>query len=845
LEEIKWEPRHDFDVESSMGDLRLALRSFLKAPVFTIVAVLSLALGIGANTAMFTLVDQVLLRLLPVKNPKELVQLRVEGGRFGSNSGDGVHTFSHPTYLALRDQNTVFSGLTGQRLESASLIGEDRSEMVSVGLVAGNFFDVLGVQPAMGRLLNSADDKQRMGHPVAVLQHDFWRNRFGAKADVVGSTIRLNGSPFTVVGIAADGFEGTDTGLPTNLWVPVMMKPAITPTWDELDNERYAWFYLFARLKPGVTMEQAEASMRVLYRQRQEVELKGEHFQKFPVFRERFLKQTFRLIPAARGQSGIRDRFERPLTVLQGLVGLVLLIACANVASLLLARAAARQREIAIRNALGASRTQVVRQLLMESVVLATAGGIAGLVLSKWLASGLLRFLPFDPDRLSFSTTPDFRILLFTTAVTLITALLFGLAPAWHGSRVSPASTLKQEAGAVIGGHGNVRLRKTLVGLQVGLSALLLIGAGLFSRSLRNLQNVDLGFKTENVVMFGVRPATVYDTNRKLQLYRNLIEGLATVPGVKAVGANTTRLLTGGRWDSSVTIPGVAAKDGNFPWSFFNAVTPGYFDALGIPVKMGRDFTWRDWGSNRRMCLVNESLVKEYLGGENPVGRMMAQGLNQPPNMEIIGVFADAKYEDVRGKTPRQTFMGMDNNIQFVSGVNVYARAQGDVRQVMAQLREQVRKVDSNLVISDMRTLDDQLNMRLTNERMLSFLSAGFAMLATLLAVVGLYGVLAFIVTRRTREIGIRMALGAEQGGVVRLVLKETVFVILGGVTAGVVASFIGGRYVETQLFGLKAADPPVFAVSVAVLLGASLAAAFIPAWRASRIDPLHALRYE
>jgi predicted permease len=845
LEERKQEPGKLFNVETDMGDFRLALRSFLKAPVFTIVAVLSLALGIGANTAMFTLVDQVLLRLLPVKDPKELVQLRVEGGRFGSNSGDGVHTFSHPTYLALRDQNTVFSGLTGQRLESASLVGEDRSEMISVGLVAGNFFDVLGVQSASGRMLNPADDTVRMGHPVAVLQYDFWKNRFGGKADTVGSTVRLNGSPFTVVGIAAQGFEGTETGLPTNLWVPVMMKPAITPTWDELDNERYSWFYLFGRLKPGITREQAEASMKVLYRQRQDVELKGEQFRKFPMFKERFLKQNFRLIPASRGQSGIRDRFERPLTVLQGLVGLVLLIACANVASLLLARAAARQREIAIRTALGASRGQVIRQLLMESLMLAAAGGVAGLVLSNWLASGLIRFLPFDPDRLSLASTPDLRILLFTTCITLMTALLFGLAPAWQGSRVSPAVTLKQEAGSVVGGHGNVRLRKTLVALQVGLSALLLIGAGLFSRSLRNLQNVDLGFKTENVVMFGVRPATVYEANRKLQLYRSLVEGLATVPGVKAVGANTSRLLTGGRWDSSITIPGVGVKDNNFPWSFFNAVTPGYFDALGIPVKMGRDFTWRDWGSSKRVCLVNEALVKEYLPGENPVGRMMAQGASQPPNMEIIGVFANAKYEDVRGTIPRQTFMSMDANIQFVSGVTVYARAGGDVRQVMAQLREQVRKVDSNLVISDMRTMDEQLNMRLTNERMLSFLSAGFAVLATLLAVVGLYGVLAFIVTRRTREIGIRMALGARQGSVVRMVLGETMLVIFGGVIAGVVASFLGGRYVETQLFGLKAADPPVFAISVAVLVSASLVAAFIPAWRASRIDPLHALRYE
>jgi predicted permease len=596
-----------------------------------------------------------------------------------------------------------------------------------------------------------------------------------------------------------------------------------------------------------MSREQAEAALRVLYRQRQEEELGGEFFQKYPDLKDRFLKQTFNLVPASRGQSDLRQRFEQPLIVLEWLVGFVLLIACANVASLLLARAAARQREIAIRTALGASRVQIVRQLLLESLILAVGGGVAGIALSAVLARALLRFLPFDPENLSLVTTPDLRILLFAAALTLTTAVVFGLVPALQASRVSPGMTLKAEAGSVAGGHGHVRLRKTLVAMQVGLATVLLIGAGLFVRSLQALRNVDLGFRTENVVTMGVQPATVYDEARKRQVFRSVIEGLATVPGVKAVGANSSRLLRGGRWDSSITIPGVTAQDGRYPWSYFNAVTPGYFAALGIPIKAGRDFTWSDWGAAEERCLVNEELVTQYLRGQNPVGRRMGQGRDVAPNTEIVGVFGNASYDDVRGPVPRQTFvsMGSGTRLRGIGSMVVYARTDRDPGPVMAALRAEVRRIDPNLVIANMRTLDAQLDMRLANERMLSFLATGFALLATVLAVVGLYGVLAFVVTRRTREIGIRMALGADRGRVVRLVLSEMLAVFVFGVAAGVFAGTAGGRYVESQLFGIHAHDPAVFVLSAAVLLAAALAAGFVPAWRAAKIDPMRALRYE
>ena len=827
-------------------DLKYGARLLRLNPGFAATAILSLALGIAANTSIFTLVDQILLRLLPVENPRELVQFRMEGGRVGSQNGDGLHTFSYPLYIAFRDRNTVFTGLTGQATERLSLAAEDRSEMVETGWVAGNFFQTLGVRPHIGRLLTADDDMPGVISAVAVLQYDFWQSRYAGRRDIVGSTVRLNGAPFTVVGVAAQDFGGTNAGLLTQLWAPINSKAVLAPDLPkELNDERYSWFYLFARLKAGVTLQQAQSAVRVLYDQRKQEELKGEFFLKFPDTKDRFLRQTVSLVPADRGFSSLRRTFERPLVVLQWLVSAVLLIACTNVANLLLARAAARQREIAIRTALGASRAQIVRQLFVESVILAVAGGVAGLFLSTWLTRGLLRFLPYDPATLSLSTTPDARVLLFTMGITLATAFVFGLVPAFRGSRVSASVTLKEEAGSVAGGHGHVRLRKTFVALQVALSALLLIGAGLFVRTLDNLRKVDLGFQAENIVMFGVRPATQYDNARKLRVFRSLLESLAAVPGVRAVGANSTRLLTGGRWDSQISIPGVEMKNGNVPWSFFNAVTPGYFDALGIPVKLGRDFSWREWSGTRKLCLVNEALVKEYLDGANPVGRRMGQGRAVPPDTEIIGVFGNARYHDVRDEIPRQTFVNLDGRIDRVGSITVYARVGADPRHIMPALREQSRRVDSNLVIFDMRMMDEQLNMRLANERMLSFLSAGFAVLATILAIIGLHGVLAFVVARRTREIGIRIALGAGQGTVIRLVMHEMIAVILIGLATGVAAAYVCGSYVETQLFGLKALDGLVFAAAIVTLLTAALAAALAPAWRASRISPVRALRYE
>ncbi len=834
---IRW-----FDVLTQ--DLRYGLRQLRLRPGFALAAILSLALGIGANTAIFTLVDQILLRLLPVENPGELVLFRADGARPGGNWGDGLHTFPYPTYLALRDRNTVFSGVTGQRVESVNLLDEERGAAIVVALVAGNYFEVLGVRPHVGRVIVPDDDRTANGSPVVVLQYDFWQTQYQGRRDVVGQTIRLNGAPFTVVGVAAPGFEGTNVGIPTKAFVPVSMQPAVAPTIPRLSDERPAWFYPIARLKRGVTLAQAEASMKVVYRQRLEEELHQSYFAKFPESRATLLKQTFSLERGDRGDSSLRGRFERPLIVLEWLAAVVLLIACTNIAGLLLARGAARRRDLAIRRAIGARRGRIILQLFAESAIVAVAGAAAGLILGTWLTELLIALLPVGNSEFSLSSTPDLRVLAFTMAVTVVTAILFGLVPAWQNSQVAPAATLRDESGSIAGGRTHVRFRKSFVAMQVALSAVLLLGAGLFIRSLTNLQQVQLGMRPENVVTFLVGPAMPYDLSKKLQVYRAVIDGVAAVPGVVAVGANRTPLFTGGRSDGVLNVSGRSGT-AEPPFTFFNAVTPGYFAALGIPIKAGTDFSWHDWGSGKRQALVNQALTDAYFAGAPPVGRMVGLDTTSPTDTEIIGVFGNARYHDVRGDIPRQTFLNLDSVLDRNARISVYARTSADPQTVMPSLRAKVRQIDPNLVVWNMRTLDEQIDSRMANERMLSFLSIGFAVLATILAIVGLHGVLVFQVAKRTREIGIRMALGAHRGVIVRLIAGEMVVVVLSGLAAGVAVGYFCGRYVQSQLFGLEADDPVVFAVAVTALLTAATAATILPAVRAARIDPLRALRHE
>jgi putative ABC transport system permease protein len=832
-------------LEVILQDLRYGLRQLWRRPGFALAAIVSLALGIGANTAIFTLVDQIVLRLLPVEKPHELVRLRLDGVRPGGNWGDGTHTFPYPTFIALRDRNTVFSGVTGRRVELVSLLDDERSAAVSVALVAGNYFEVLGVRSELGRLLTPDDDRESNGQPVAVLQHDFWQSQYQGRRGVIGESIRLNGKPFTVVGVAAAGFEGTDVGVPTKIFVPVSMMPTIVPNNPSLQDERAAWFYPFARLKPAVTIAQAEAAMKVLYRQRQQEELGQAYFSRLPETRNEFLEQRFTLEPGDRGDSGLRSRFEQPLTVLGWLAAAVLLIACANIAGLLLARGAAGQRDLAIRRAIGASRGRIVGQLFAESVLLAVISAIAALFLASWLTRFLIAWIPSSTGDLSLSATPDLRVIIFTIVVAGGTAVLFGLLPAWQNSRTGPADTLREQSGAIAGGRTHLRIRKLFIGLQVGLSAVLLLGAGLFVRSLDNLRRVELGLQSDHVITSLACQAVPHDNARKAQAYRGLLEGLATVPGVRAVGANRTPLFTGGRTDGPITIAGQAGTGTEFPFTFFNAVTPGYFETLGIPLRGGAPFTWRDWGTGKRLAFVNETLTATAFPGASPIGRLIGSGTRSETNVEIVGIFGDARYHDVRGPIPPQTFFNLDSVLDRVSRIAVYVRVARDERQMMHVLPGEIRRIDPNILVSDLRTLDDQINTRMSNERMLSFLSIGFAVLATILAIVGVHGVLVFQVARRTREIGVRMALGAGRAGIVRLVASEMALLILAGLAAGVAVAYGGGRYVQSQLFGLDADDPLVFGAAVGILLVSAAVATLMPALRASRIEVVRALRCE
>ena len=825
-------------------DVRYGLRQLRRQPGFTMAAVLSLALGIGANTALFTLIDQLLLQRLPVANPRELVQLRVDGVRPGGNWGDGLHTFPFPTYLALRDRNTVFSGLTGQRVEPVSLLDDHGSAAVTAALVAGNYFEVFGVRPHLGRVLTPDDDRHVNGHPVVVLQYDFWRAQYQGRAEILGETVRLNGTPFTVVGVAAEGFDGTDVARPASVFIPVTMQPAVVPTNPRLDEERAAWFYPFARLKAGVTLAQAEKAMKRLYRQQQDEELQQSYFGRFPETRDGFLRQTFTLEPADRGESGVRNRFERPLLLLECLAVIVLLIACANVAGLLLARSAAGHRDLSIRRAIGASRWRIARQLFTESAMLAAISAVAALVLGTWLTRGLLALLSTAAGDISLSASPDVRVLAFTFVVATLTTLAFGLLPAWQGSGARPAATLRDGMSATADQHRHVRLRKAFVAVQIGLSVVLLLGAGLFVRSLDNLQRIELGLNSENVVTFFARPAITYDTAKKVQVYGTLVQQLAAVPGVVAIGAGRTPLFNGSRSDGVLTIAG-AGTGGPEPFSFFNAVTPGYFEALQIPITSGRTFEWRDWGAGKHLALVNERLARTAFEEATPLDRMVGRGTRADTTDRIIGVVGNARYHDVKGDIPPQTYQNLDSVVDGVSRIVVYARVSGPPREMMPRLRDEARRIDPAMVITDMRTLDEQIGSRMSNERMLSALSLGFALVAVVLAVVGVHGVLVFQVARRTREIGVRMALGAGRGLIVRLIAREMVLVILAGLVAGTAASYAGGRFIQSQLFEMRADDPLVFAVAVGTLLAVAGVATVVPALRAARTNVVQALRYD
>jgi len=816
--------------------------------MFSVVAVLSLALGIGANTAIFTLLDQLILRLLPVKDSEQLVMIWATGPHMGSNRGS--RRASYPMYQDFQQKSPAFSFVFCTHGTATSISVDNQTERVNAELVSGNFFQALGVGPAIGRVFSpEQDDRQYKAHPSVVLSHHYWANRFAGDPKVVGKKILVNNYPMEIVGVSAAGFVGTDPAQTPHIRVPMQMKPLMTPGWDDIGNRRSQWVHLFARLKPGQTIESARAALQTQLSQILQEELaRPEMRETSPYFRDLFRKRKIQVEAAQTGFSQARRNFGTAIKVLMGMVGLVLLIACSNVANLLIARAAARQKEIAVRLAVGGSRALLVRQLLIESLILSFLGAAAGIFLSIWTIRGLLSLVPSDGTPLLLRAEPDLRILCFNLALAVLTGLIFGLAPALQSTRLDLWNALKDTVGAVAGTGGSVRLRKVLVTAQVALSFLLIAGAGLFVKSLGNLKNTQTGFQQiGNLVTFQVSPSlNGYPVDRIQSFYSQLLENVRLLPGVQTASYASVPLLHGWEWDSSMSVEGHRAKDGEDIQAFMNSISPGYWRTMGINVIEGRDFDVRDAGNRTTVAIVNRKFARHFFGDKTAIGRHVGfgGGPNTKLDIRIVGVVEDSLYEGPREGVRRQVFVP-NMQSRFPASVAFYVRTSMESTSMYGLLRREVLKLDPALPIYEMKTLQGQLDETLSTERLIATLSVAFGALAALLAAVGLYGVMAFVVARRTKEIGLRMALGAQAGAVIWLVMREVLLLLGIGLAIGVPAAYLLSKYVSSQLFGVQPTDPWTALAAAVILAAVAAGAGFIPTRRASAINPIQALRYE
>jgi predicted permease len=846
------ESRRRTDMTAALSDLRYAVRGLRRSPLFAIVAILSLGLGIGANTAIFTLIDQILLRNLPVAAPDRLVMLHQQANNMGSNMGSRMN--SYPLYQDLQQKAEPLSEVLCRRLTPTSFGVDNQTERVEAEMVSGNYFSMLGVKPAIGRVFNTREDDQvYRGHPTVVLSYGYWVSRFARDPGVVGKKVRVNDYPMTIVGVSAEGFAGLDPAQAPQIRVPILMKDIMMPDfgWLQMDDRRARWVQVFARLKPGYSVESSQPALQGLFTQIRAYEMTLPGARDWSQYsRQEFMKGRLLATSAAIGYSPLRNDFSTALVVLMCMVGLVLLIACANVANLLIARGFMRQREIAVRLSLGASRGRLVCQLLVESLVLSSAGGLLGLGIAFVLTRGLLALVPQQGQPLLITPYPDPRILSFTLGLTFITGIVFGLLPALRASRPDPWTTLKDTMGSIAGTGGSLFLRKGLVTAQVALSFLLLFGAGLFVRSLQNLKTSDTGVALANLVTFQLAPAlSGYDNERATLFYRNLRDRLRATPGVESAALATVPILSGDEWDSSMAVEGHQAKNGEDMQAFMNAVSPGYFQTMKTPFLEGRDFKdsdrWDVTGSDRDagVAIVNRRFAEYFFPGRSAVGKRIGPDVGPAPKLsvEIVGVVADSLYEGPREGVHRQVFVpnrGKNSAAFYVRTLTPSATSYSAVRSA-------VRQLDAAIPVYGMKTVESQLDETLLTDRLIAMLSAGFGLLATLLATVGLYGVMAFVVARRRKELGIRLALGAQPGFVMWLVMREVLLLLAIGLAFGIPAAMGLGRYVAAQLYGIQAHDPAIAGSTVALLTMVSAAAGLIPAQRASRIDPILALRHD
>ncbi len=861
-------------VDSTLQDLRYALRMLHRSPGFAVVTVLTLALGIGANTAIFSLIDAVLLKRLPVKQPEQLVLLR------HADSRETVTPFGYRTYKQFRDQNQVFSGvLAYQPLRLTVSVDGQQESAVAGQLVSGNYYSVLGVNAALGRTIQPDDDRAPSESPVCVISYNYWRRRFAGDLAVVGKTIHLGGAPFTIIGVTPPEFFGLEVGASLDISVPLMMQQQVMPGIESYvgsDSGRPV-ITVMGRLRPDVTMPQAQARLSVLY-QRLVAEYAARGGKRS---RESWLEEKLVLESGSHGLSELRRQFSLPLLVLMIVVALVLLVACANVAGLLLARAVARRKEIAIRLALGGARLRLIKQLLTESVLLSSLGGLLGLIFAAWGTRLLLPLLSQGEIPAQLNLRPDARVLGFTVTVSVLTSLVFGLAPAFLATRVNLNSALKNDAAGLASSTGSrgahMSFGKLFVVSQVALSLLLLIGAGLFVRSLQKLQQVDAGFARENVLALKLEPVgSGIKQPWHAARYDELLRQVKAIPGVQAASFVGYSPMSWREWlvmgqnpeySGRIIIPGYTSRPGEELSIHYMQVYPGSFAALGIPLMAGRDFGPQDtqvWipsiqcpkTSATQVAIINESMARRFYGNESPIGQRFVLPMPYgrcgdgsvnagPAEIEIIGVVKDVKYTSLRNKARAMYYLPFHQANGGGGQMTLVVRTSGDSKLVAAGIRRVARTMDPRMPMFEVETLAAQVAASLREERLLAMLSSGFGLLALLLSCLGLYGVLSYAVAQRTKEIGVRMALGADRRDVLWLALRDALRLVLLGAALGIPAALATSRLLASQLFGISAADPVAFGLAVLALLVVSAVAGYLPARRATRVDPLVALRDE